>query len=158
MKEEISHKVTLLPWNLVYINKSGMLLTRLFDFVQPEPFHLYLAEEFYGKTPRDILKLTQEIYDREKPKIEKNNLRRVLIHSYDELVFLRFKKLVRNGKISSSDIQVLYLETEGNNISSVLDLRLNPDGTFKDRWPGGFFEESFDEIFGPPYKNQQEEE
>jgi hypothetical protein len=32
--------------------------------------------------------------------------------------------------------------------SVVRELRLRPDGTFIDEWPGGFFEDDFAEFFG----------
>ncbi|MCK5157443.1 MAG: DUF3696 domain-containing protein, partial [Spirochaetales bacterium] len=51
-----------------------------------------------------------------------------------------------NG-ITPDDVAVLFVQPEKEGYSTVLNLRLDENGEFLDPWPGGFFEEGFNEMF-----------
>jgi hypothetical protein len=69
-----------------------------------------------------------------------------IIETHSEHLILRLQKLIRKGELKPEDISVIYVDrgTEG---SKCLHLRLDEEGDFIDEWPGGFFEEDFNEIF-----------
>lgn len=75
---------------------------------------------------------------------------RFIIETHSEHLILRFQRLVRRGLLDPDDLAVLYVsrptgvEDEG---ARVTQLRIDDDGEFIDEWPGGFFEESFKEMF-----------
>jgi predicted ATPase len=71
-----------------------------------------------------------------------------LIETHSEALITRIQRRVREGKIAASDISVLYVEKLEDKGSIVTPLRLGEDGEFLDEWPGGFFEDGFDDIFG----------
>lgn len=70
-----------------------------------------------------------------------------IIETHSENLVLRFQKLIRKGELRKEDIAVIYCDktTEG---TVATELHLNDKGEFIDPWPHGFFEESFDELFG----------
>jgi hypothetical protein len=69
-----------------------------------------------------------------------------LIETHSEALILRLQRRIREGQIRHKDVSVLYVEpsTEG---SRVIPLQLAESGDFIDEWPGGFFEESYNEAF-----------
>lgn len=67
-----------------------------------------------------------------------------ILETHSEHLILRLLRRVREGKLSADDISVLYVQPTGAG-SQVLQIRVDEDGDFIDRWPGGFFEESFHE-------------
>lgn len=67
-----------------------------------------------------------------------------ILETHSEHLILRLLRRVREGKLSADDISVLYVQPSGAG-SQVLQIRVDEDGDFIDRWPGGFFEESFQE-------------
>lgn len=70
-----------------------------------------------------------------------------IIETHSEQIILRIQKRIREGQINSSDISVLYVEPFGENGSNIFQLRLDDRGNFIDEWPGGFFDESYHELF-----------
>jgi len=70
-----------------------------------------------------------------------------IVETHSESLMLRIQKRIREGKLSKEKISVLYVEPMGPMGSEVKKLRLSDNGTFIDEWPGGFFEESFREMF-----------
>lgn len=70
-----------------------------------------------------------------------------IIETHSESLILRLQKLIRKGELKKEDVAVIYCDktTDG---TVAKELRLNDDGEFIDPWPHGFFEESFDELFG----------
>lgn len=80
----------------------------------------------------------------------------VVIESHSEHLMLRLLRRIRETSkadiqhmrfsISADDVAVLYFEPDGDE-TFVHHLRISPDGTFADRWPRGFFDERFKEIF-----------
>jgi predicted ATPase len=91
-----------------------------------------------------------------------NNL--LLIETHSEHLLLRILRRIRESKLSNKSgwpknlkdacpngierngVVVLYVEP-GAEGSIIRELRINDIGEFLDSWPGGFFEESFDEMF-----------
>lgn len=67
-----------------------------------------------------------------------------ILETHSEHLILRLLRRMREGKLSADDISVLYVQPAGVG-SQVLQIRVDEDGDFIDRWPGGFFEESFQE-------------
>lgn len=82
--------------------------------------------------------------------------RNVVIESHSEHLILRLLRRIRETSkadiqhkrfsISGDDVAVLYFEPDDDE-TFVHHLRISPDGTFADRWPRGFFDERFEEIF-----------
>lgn len=67
-----------------------------------------------------------------------------ILETHSEHLILRLLRRVREGRLSPNDLSVLYVQpTESG--STVLEVRVDDDGDFIDRWPGGFFEEAFNE-------------
>jgi hypothetical protein len=69
-----------------------------------------------------------------------------ILETHSEHLILRLMRRIREGKVSSDDIGVVFVEPLERG-SRFLDLRIDDDGDFIDEWPGGFFEESFHEKF-----------
>ena len=49
--------------------------------------------------------------------------------------------------ITFENVCILYFQPKGDGTTSVKRLRVGPDGQLIDRWPGGFFEERYKDIF-----------
>lgn len=69
-----------------------------------------------------------------------------ILETHSEHLILRLMRRIREGKVSSDDIGVVFVEPLARG-SRFLDLRIDEEGDFIDEWPGGFFEESFHEKF-----------
>lgn len=79
--------------------------------------------------------------------IKANRERLALIETHSEHMLLRFQRLIRDKIMSHDDISVVsFTRTPAGSL--VTNLRINESGEFLDEWPGGFFEESFNEMFG----------
>lgn len=80
----------------------------------------------------------------------------LLVESHSEHILLRLMKRIRESAaadirhhrfaVSPSDVSVLYFEPEGDQTFVHL-LRLTEDGEFADRWPHGFFDERYQDLF-----------
>ena len=69
-----------------------------------------------------------------------------ILETHSEHLILRLMRRIREGKISSDDVGVVYVEPLPQG-SRFIELRIDEQGDFVDEWPGGFFEESFNEKF-----------
>lgn len=79
-----------------------------------------------------------------------------LIETHSEHLILRILRRIREttiGKlpdditpITKEDVAVLFVSPSSEG-ATVRELRITDQGKFLDSWPGGFFEESFDEMF-----------
>lgn len=88
--------------------------------------------------------------------VEGPNNNSFLIETHSEHIFLRIQRLVRDGDIESSKVKILYVdnqdwdESRGTYVSSpesrILELSLSPEGELIDPWPGGFFDERYEEL------------
>ena len=79
-----------------------------------------------------------------------------LIETHSEHLLLRIMRLIKNANqrkgevlnpISYDRVAILYFDPLPNGETQVKRLRLAPDGQLVDRWPGGFFNERFKDIF-----------
>ena len=72
----------------------------------------------------------------------------VLVETHSEHLMLRIQRRIRDGSLDSDDVAVLYVDLqEDEQQATIRRLRLDPRGRFLDRWPGGFFDERFAEVF-----------
>lgn len=74
----------------------------------------------------------------------KNNM--FIIETHSENLLLRLKKLVRNKKLDKNKLSIVYVDKTKQG-SICYPIRLDDNGDFIDKWPKGFFEESFEELF-----------
>jgi predicted ATPase len=72
---------------------------------------------------------------------------RYIVESHSETLALRLQRRIREGKLKADDVSVVYVDP-GQNGATIVRLRLDEYGNFVDEWPGGFFEENFNELFG----------
>jgi hypothetical protein len=71
-----------------------------------------------------------------------------IVETHSEHLMLRIQRLIRRGELNSQDVSVLYVSRDEDG-SWCTQLRLDEDGDFIDEWPDGFFEEDYQEVFGP---------
>jgi predicted ATPase len=70
-----------------------------------------------------------------------------VIETHSEALILRVQKRIREGKLLAKNVSVVFVEPTGESGSRILNIRLDEHGNFLDEWPGGFFEETFSEMF-----------
>lgn len=79
-----------------------------------------------------------------------------LIETHSEHILLRVMRLIRTtsqrkddviSPLTYENVSILYFDPLPNGETQVKRLRLAPDGQLIDRWPGGFFNERFRDIF-----------
>lgn len=71
----------------------------------------------------------------------------VIAETHSETMVLRLQRRVREQAISASDILILYVGQDPTGAATIRELRLDDNGEFLDHWPGGFFDEQFNEMF-----------
>ena len=69
-----------------------------------------------------------------------------IIETHSEHLILRLQRLIRSGSLKPENLSIVYVDRTEDG-SRCIPLRLDSKGEFIDRWPGGFFEESYYEIF-----------
>lgn len=69
-----------------------------------------------------------------------------IIETHSEHLLLRLQKMIRAGELAPEDVSIIYVDRSEHG-SRCLQMRLGSNGDFIDRWPQGFFEESYREIF-----------
>jgi hypothetical protein len=69
----------------------------------------------------------------------------LLIETHSEHIVYRLQRLIREGRVSPSDVAInwIYRDRDGSHCHPI---RLDDEGDFMDEWPGGFFEDGFDDI------------
>jgi predicted ATPase len=70
-----------------------------------------------------------------------------IIETHSEALMLRIQRRIREKQLDVKDVSVVFVEPAGEGGSRILNLRLDDEGNFIDEWPGGFFEDSFTELF-----------
>ena len=68
------------------------------------------------------------------------------IETHSEHLMLRIQKLIRKKELKPNDVAVIYVDPSFGG-AKCLELRLDDEGDFMDRWPDGFFEDGYKEIF-----------
>lgn len=74
-----------------------------------------------------------------------------IVETHSEHLVLRLQRHVRRGRVRPEDVAILFVEPDPTGEATgawVRHLRLDDEGDFIDDWPGSFFEESFEEVFG----------
>jgi predicted ATPase len=71
---------------------------------------------------------------------------RFIVETHSEHIMLRIQKLIREGVLKPEDVSVVYVDRTAD-ASRCIPLRIDDDGDFIDQWPGGFFEDAYQEIF-----------
>jgi len=72
----------------------------------------------------------------------------VLVETHSEHLVLRLLRRVREGLLSASDLAILYVDQHEDGGAFVRRLAVDDDGELAGGWPGGFFDERLDEVFG----------
>ena len=85
-----------------------------------------------------------------------NNKNNFVMETHSEHLLLRMMKRMRQThenvvedeslRLTPDDITLLYIDNDGEN-TYILELELDEDGSLLDQWPGGFFEEGYNERF-----------
>jgi hypothetical protein len=75
----------------------------------------------------------------------RQNRHQFLVETHSEHLILRLRRLVREGKVSPSEISVIHVG-RGKSGAVIEPIGLKPDGTFDREWPGGFFPERMREL------------
>ncbi|WP_182140950.1 MULTISPECIES: DUF3696 domain-containing protein [unclassified Schaalia] len=72
----------------------------------------------------------------------------IIAETHSETLIMRIQRRIKEQLITPEDVLLLYVDqAEGGN-ASIRELRIDESGEFIDHWPGGFFDEQFNEIFG----------
>jgi hypothetical protein len=69
-----------------------------------------------------------------------------IIETHSEHLMLRLQRLIKQKELSNDEISIIYVDQSGD-LARCIELRLDEEGDFIDKWPGGFFEEGFKELF-----------
>lgn len=69
-----------------------------------------------------------------------------LIETHSEAIILRLLKRIREGRLSHEAVRVIYVDQDSEGVSTAINLRIDEDGEFIDRWPSGFFDERIKEL------------
>ena len=87
----------------------------------------------------------------------KSKFKQFIIETHSEHLLLRILKRIRQTYdealyderllINSDDVTVLYFNSSPEGSTTVKRLRISKDGEFMDRWPRGFFEERYEDLF-----------
>lgn len=77
----------------------------------------------------------------------KENHNQFIIETHSEHIILRMQREIRHGNLALDDLSILYVGCN-NSGTYVEPIQLDEDGELLDPWPGGFFPERMDEIFG----------
>ena len=72
----------------------------------------------------------------------------IIAETHSENILLRVQRLIREGRIASEGVAVLYVDNNADSGASVVRLRLDQDGDLIDRWPGGFFDDRLADVLG----------
>jgi hypothetical protein len=73
-----------------------------------------------------------------------------LVETHSEHLMLRLQTRIRAGQLDPDAVAVLYVDTDASGAAYLVPIELNEDGSFRQPWPHGFFEERFEEMFGDP--------
>ena len=72
----------------------------------------------------------------------------VLVETHSEHLVLRLLRRVREGVLNPEDLAILYVEQHADGAAFVRRLDVDGDGELAGGWPGDFFAERLDEVFG----------
>ena len=70
--------------------------------------------------------------------------RNFIIETHSEHIIRKVQVLIANGKLDKDRVAVYYFDKdEKSGITSVRKMELEDNGFFKEPWPDGFFDDSF---------------
>ena len=69
-----------------------------------------------------------------------------IVETHSELLIRRLQRRIAERTINRDDVSVIYVDPKEFTGSLVQQLQLDDYGEFVDEWPGGFFDEGFDEM------------
>lgn len=72
----------------------------------------------------------------------------LIVETHSEHLLLRIQRRIREHGLDPETVAVLYVDQDDQGEATVQRLRMDEDGDFIDEWPGGFFDERLDELFG----------
>lgn len=67
----------------------------------------------------------------------------LIIETHSEHIIRKIQVLIARGKINSDSIGINYLYTNGDRKTKVKEMEIGVDGFFKEPWPDGFFDDSY---------------
>ena len=70
-----------------------------------------------------------------------------IIETHSETLLFRLLKEIRKGNLDKDDLNVLYIDHDKKNGSSIKKMIISEKGELISQWPNGFFSTDIDEIF-----------
>jgi len=98
--------------------------------------------------PRLQAKLGDLFIDAIETKQNTTTTKQIIVETHSEMLILRLQRRIREGKLSVNDLSVLYVDPTGDQGSRIVPIELDSMGNLISPWPGGFFDESYKELFG----------
>ncbi len=77
-----------------------------------------------------------------------NRGNQVIAETHSENILLRVQRMIREGRIASQDVAVIYVDNRRGSEATVRRLQLDDEGDLVDRWPGGFFDDRLADVLG----------
>jgi predicted ATPase len=118
----------------------GQLLPVLIEGLSTEPKVICVEQPEIHLHPRLQANLADFL-------IETSNSNQWIIETHSEALILRLKRRIKEGNLKAENVSLLYVNP-GPDGAEIVDIGIDEEGNFINEWPDGFFEESFDEIFG----------
>ena len=75
----------------------------------------------------------------------KENNNKFIFETHSEHFILALQKLIREGKLKTSDVNVYYC-SKNKKTAKLIKLEMDDKGKFITKWPDGFFPERFNLI------------
>lgn len=72
----------------------------------------------------------------------------LVVETHSEHLILRIQRRIREERLDPNAVAVLYVDQDDQGEAIISRLRIDEDGDFIDEWPGGFFDERLEELFG----------
>lgn len=72
----------------------------------------------------------------------------VLVETHSEHLVLRLLRRIREGTLAPDDVAILYVDLLADGAAHVRHLDVDKSGELIDGWPGGFFDDRIEEVFG----------
>lgn len=79
--------------------------------------------------------------------LEPNSEVQIIAETHSENMVLRLQKRIRDGKISPSQVAILYADRDADGNNQITELSLNDDGDFNEEWPLSFADVRVQDLF-----------
>ena len=70
----------------------------------------------------------------------------LLVETHSEHLVLRILRRVREGKLDTADLSILYVDLHDDGAAFIRRLDVDTNGELVTGWPGNFFDERLDEV------------